>query len=352
MGEGIVALVVVVVACVIIWRACDYFEDGSNFVGQRMPPGVRGATINAIGSSLPELLTTFCLLFLFQDQDGYSAGIATCAGSAVFNAVIIPALVLLVVPLAKGEKISLDKRTVIRDGIFFVGAELLLIYFLRDHTLYWWMGALLMAVYALYACYMIRQYQQFNAADDEEVTPVKPQSVERLREAMPTFAVEPVKIMTPKKAWALLAGSTVVIGTACYGLSWAVLALARWWETPAYFTAVVFAAAATSVPDTVLSLKDAKQGDYDDAIANAIGSNIFDITICLGFPLLCYGLVYGNVSMSAVGTASDVQGLRIGLLAVTAVILTLFLWGKMGKAKGFALLAVYGGWLAFLAGQL
>eukprot|EP01047_Picozoa_sp_COSAG01_P114438 COSAG01_NODE_43112_length_433_cov_0.772455_1_plen_71_part_01 len=44
-----------------------------------------------------------------------------------------------------------------------------------------------------------------------------------------------------------------------------------------YFTAVILGAAASSVPDTIISYKDAMKGDYDDAIANAIGSNIFDI---------------------------------------------------------------------------
>ena len=39
---------------------------------------------------------------------------------------------------------------------------------------------------------------------------------------------------------------------------------------PSYFTAVVLAAAATSVPDTVLSVKDARKGEYDDAVANAV----------------------------------------------------------------------------------
>ena len=44
---------------------------------------------------------------------------------------------------------------------------------------------------------------------------------------------------------------------------------------------VIIAAAATSVPDTILSIKDARKGNYNDAISNALGSNIFDI--CFAF---------------------------------------------------------------------
>lgn len=329
MGTGIAALLTVVIACLVIYKACDSFEEGSNYLGRNFPPGVRGATINAIGSSLPELLTTFFLLFVFRDQDGYSAGIATCAGSAVFNAVIIPALVILVAPLAKGRTIQLDRLSVVRDGAFFVAAEILLIVFLSGHTLFWWMGAALLLMYGIYAAVLARQVHVFEAS---------------------TEVADPE--MDAQTAWFKLIASSAVIGGACYALSWAVIALSNWWEIPAYFTAVVFAAAATSVPDTVLSIKDAQQGDYDDAIANAVGSNIFDITVCLGLPLLAYGLVYGPVELSAVGSAANVQTLRIALLAVTAVVLGLLLIGRVGKGKGYALLGLYGGWLAFLASQV
>lgn len=329
MGTGIAALATVVVACLVIYKACDSFEEGSNYLGRNFPPGVRGATINAIGSSLPELLTTFFLLFVFRDKDGYSAGIATCAGSAVFNAVIIPALVILVAPLARGQKIQLDKLTVLRDGAFFIIAEMLLIVFLSNHVLVWWMGAFLLIVYAIYSFTLIQQVRAFGAEPEDEVD----------------------SDIDAATAWRKLAVSSGVIGAACYALSWAVIALSEWWHVPSYFTAVVFAAAATSVPDTVLSIKDAQQGDYDDAIANAVGSNIFDITVCLGLPLLAYGLVYGPVELSAVGDAANVQSLRVALLVVTVVVLGLLLVGRVGRSKGYILLGLYGGWLAFLASQ-
>ena len=50
---------------------------------------------------------------------------------------------------------------------------------------------------------------------------------------------------------------------------------------PTMFVAVIFASMATSVPDTVMSIRDARDGDYDDAVANALGSNIFDVCFAL-----------------------------------------------------------------------
>ena len=68
--------------------ACDSFDDSASYLGRNMAPGLKGATINAIGSSMPELMTAFFLLFLFHERDGFAAGIATTAGSAIFNSVV------------------------------------------------------------------------------------------------------------------------------------------------------------------------------------------------------------------------------------------------------------------------
>ncbi len=117
-------------------------------------------------------------------------------------------------------------------------------------------------------------------------------------------------------------------------------------NVPHYFTAVIFAAAATSVPDTVLSVKDALRGDYDDAISNALGSNTFDITVALGLPLLAYGLMFGDVFIAS---SQDTQILRIALFLVTVLVLSLFLFSKrITVFTSYILGAVYLGWIGLL----
>ena len=57
---------------------------------------------------------------------------------------------------------------------------------------------------------------------------------------------------------------------------------------PVMFVALILASAASSFPDTIISMKDAKKGNYDDAISNALGSNIFDVCFALGLPMLIF----------------------------------------------------------------
>ena len=80
---------------------------------------------------------------------------------------------------------------------------------------------------------------------------------------------------------------------------------------------LTFVAAGVSVPDALSSISVIREGYGDMAVANAIGSNVFDILICLGLPwfiqtaiikpgshvnVISKGLVYSTFSLlSTVG---------------------------------------------------
>ena len=376
MEQLILALAIIVVASIVIMYACDSFDHASAYLGRDMKPGVKGATINAIASSLPELMTALFLLFLYHDQDGFSAGIATTAGSAVFNSVIIPMLCIFAVCFRgitkkvttktksgrsrtkivyeKIKNIQVGRGTVLRDGCFLLMAEAALIYFLGGTVMAWWMGGVLMLIYVLYFLTLMRGFS--GAADDDDDDEEDDDDDGRKNWFVSLFTFDFNSLLfggrplTKFSAWTVLALSTTAVSIACWQLADAVILSSEALGVPPYFTAVIFAAAATSVPDTVLSVKDALRGDYDDAISNALGSNTFDITVALGLPLLLYGFIYGDVALSASdGTTSDVQVLRIVLFGVTTFILATFLISRSVTLRtAYILLGTYTAWIAFL----
>ena len=63
------------------------------------------------------------------------------------------------------------------------------------------------------------------------------------------------------------------------------------------------------LPDTFLSVKDAVNGKFYDSFSNAYGSNMFDICIGLGLPLLVYtsihGTIYTNFPISRIGSIGN-----------------------------------------------
>jgi cation:H+ antiporter len=324
-------LALIVGACIWIAKACDMFEPASDYLGRNLGAGIKGATINAIGSSLPELFTAFIFLFWFNDKAGFSSGVATTAGSAVFNAVIIPGLVIMSSLMAlKIKGIEVDKRVILRDGVFFLIAEFALIYFLSQEILSWKMGAGLMAIYAVYAGYLIRQQRGHEAEEDDE---------------------EEYEFDSPGKAWKALLISVAQIGIACFILTEGVVQLASAWGINTFFVAVIIAAAATSVPDTIISMKDAKKGNYEDAVSNAVGSNIFDICVGLGLPLFIYTLINGSFNLN-LGMDVGVAELRILLVMVSFGVLALFLIPKkLGYGVSVSLLSMYVAYATYTIGR-
>jgi cation:H+ antiporter len=367
--ELTVALIIVVLASAVIMYVCDSFDAAASYLGRNMKPGVRGATINAIGSSMPELMTAMFLLFLYHDQDGFSAAIATTAGSAVFNSVVIPMVCILAVrykgvstvTIVDGVKrivrekingIEVSKITILRDGFFLLAAEAALIWFLSGNIMAWWMGACLMGIYLLYFAFLMTGFGGGNDDEEDEDDYEDGDDNEQKSKikALITFDFNNLlfdgESFSTRSAWVVLTLATTVIGIACWQLAEAVMMSANALDVPPYFTAVILAAAATSVPDTVLSVKDALRGDYDDAISNALGSNTFDITVALGLPLFLYGLMYGDVFIAS---SQDTQVLRIVLFAVTMLVLSLFLFSKrVTVLTSYILGVVYLGWIIFL----
>ena len=354
----------IIVSCLIIWKASDGFETASEYLGRNLSEGVRGATINAIGSSIPELLTTVFFLFVLQESDGFSGGVGTTAGSAIFNGMIIPAAVILVVVL-KGvtSSISVSRSVLLRDGIALLICEFILIWIVGGDSLTWIHGFVLILLYLIYMVYMITSMKRKQRArtlaggesedeneDEEEEAPKKSSTSKNIR----TLNLEPLVIkkeIHTHNAWALILLSVVVVGAACFLLVKSCDWLGEAIGMPIYFIAVILASAATSVPDTILSMKDAKKGNYDDAVSNALGSNIFDVCFALGLPLLLFTLIYGPITMSP-ETVINVTELRILLLLLTVVAFFIYILPKkLGLRTALLLILLYVLFTVYILGR-
>ncbi len=352
----------IAVSCVIIWRASNGFEAASEYLGRNLTDGVRGATINAIGSSMPELITTLFFLFVLKDKDGFAGGIGTTAGSAIFNGMIIPAVVILVVVLRGVTRhVEVSKKVLLRDGISLLICEIVLIFLLGGETLNWIHGLVLMLLYAAYSIYLLTSMKKNSADeteaeeddDDEDEDSGEEHSSSTLMQVI-TLDLEPLVIkkdITSRSAWTLLAVAIGVISLACFLLTKSCEWLGDGLNIPIYFVAVILASAATSVPDTILSMKDARKGNYDDAVSNALGSNIFDVCFALGFPLFLFTIIYGPITMSP-ETVENVSELRILLLLLTLIAFFIYIGRKkMGLMSAFLLLLIYAVFTLFILGK-
>jgi cation:H+ antiporter len=394
----IIPLALISFCCLIIWRAGDGFMTASEYVGRNLSEGVRGATINAIASSMPEVFTSLFFLFILQqDGVGFTGGIGTTAGSAIFNSMVIPAVsVIAVISMGLTRRIEVSRKVMIRDGVSLIIAEFIFLIFISGNTLNWYHGLGLMLVYVVYIVMMFATMTKKDREDmleeshlSEDDFEDEDRKKEPLLKAILTFDLERIfigtKTINNNKAWALLIFSTLSIALVCYflvlGCEWIGTGegsvpvpgpnatpdqIHAYEESlgytvfgmdfvglgiPVMFVALVLASAASSFPDTIISMKDARNGNYDDAISNALGSNIFDVCFALGLPLMIYTLIHGPIIMpDAIVTQSTELRFLLWLLTIGVVIL--FISGKyLGKGKAWLLLILYGIFIVYVVGR-
>ena len=138
MNELIVPFCSIFLAMIVIWRSSDGFQAASDYLGRNLTEGVRGATINAIGSSMPELFTTLFGLIMLGELDNFAFGMGTTSGSAIFNSMIIPAVVIMAVTLLGiTNKVEVSKKVILRDGLGLIFCEFLLMYVIYKNEIDW-----------------------------------------------------------------------------------------------------------------------------------------------------------------------------------------------------------------------
>ena len=90
-------IIKVLFATYLLWKISSTFDLAANFLTRNIGEGIKGPTINAIASSLPELFISTMFLFYYGDIKGFSASYATIIGSSAFNIAVIPVVSFLIV---------------------------------------------------------------------------------------------------------------------------------------------------------------------------------------------------------------------------------------------------------------
>ena len=117
------------------------------------------------------------------------------------------------------------------------------------------------------------------------------------------------------------------------------VAIERHFGVPDEFIALTVVAVGTSLPELATSVVAARKGEADIAIGNVIGSNIFNILGILGLSALLRPV-----------TVEGMDWVDFAMMIVTAAVLwPLFgMRRRLGRIEGVVLLAIYGGYLAWL----
>ncbi|WP_456481959.1 calcium/sodium antiporter [Methanopyrus sp.] len=267
---------------------------------------VAGATFAAIGTSAPEFGSSLASVLLEHPD----VGVGTILGSAVYNVTVIPGLAALV---AGG--LTLERSVYRRDVLFYLLALVAVLVGVYDRTVLNVEALAWVALYGLYVLIMGRDRVEVldGEGGDEEVP---------LRNLVARISVAVVGIAVLSD---LMIRATVAF---CEGLG---LSESR--------VSLLLSAAGTSVPDTLASVHAARRGLGSLAVSNAVGSNTFDLLICLGVPLSLVPKtpVCGDLGLTA-----------LALVGCVALLYLVTMDGRLSRAEALALLGAYAAFVSYL----
>ncbi|MCA9940083.1 MAG: calcium/sodium antiporter [Anaerolineales bacterium] len=313
----------------------------------QLPSNVAGASLMAMGSSMPEL--SIALLALVQRGGQHSdIGVGNIVGSAVFNILVITGLSALIRPA------RVSWQVVVRDCFVYSVSIGLLLFAFQDGVITIWEVLGFLGLYAIYIFILFQWGLIVPNGDADVIELVETEIEEQAQKTGVYYRVtasfgKALRRITgePREHYVrtFLVSIAIIVGISALLVENAVI-FAEAIHVHPVIIALTVLAAGSSVPDLIASLLVAREGRGEMAISNAVGSNIFDISIGLGLPwLLVILLQQRNITVGTDGLSQSVF-----ILLVTVVILFIFLstGRRLTRVEGAILVLIYIGYVLWM----
>ena len=311
------AIGLAVVATVVIWKGSGLLERAAERLSKHygLPVTVYGAIVVAAGSSFPELSSIVISTVVHGE---FSLGVGAIVGSAIFNLLVIPAL----------SALASDKLDTTRDIIQFYIISILVLFITfalgatyvpggttRVSILTPSLAAIPLATYGIY----VFLHQQ-DASDH-----------------VPSESVD----VTPLREFGVLAVALVFIALGVEGIVRAALSLGSIFGTSSFLWGLTVIAAGTSLPDAIVSVRAARDGENITSLTNVLGSNTFNLLVAIPVGVLLAGSATVNF-LVAVPT--------MGFLAFATLVFIIFTRTdlELTTLEAYGFLALYGLFLLWM----
>jgi K+-dependent Na+/Ca+ exchanger-like protein len=335
----ILAVLALIITFYLLAVICDeYFVDSLDRISDKLKlsSDVAGATFMAVGSSAPELFTSF--ISVLKPGNHADIGSGTIVGSAIFNILVI------IGASALFKRAKLNWQPVVRDTLFYSLSIVLLLLSFWDGKIVISESVLFISLYIGYIIAVINWRKFFPYKDQKNPIDVFEKGGQKSKLAIFSkkllSCVIPDCNKQPKKYLLTFTISILLIGVLSYILVESAVFIGEAIHISPIIIALTVLAAGTSIPDLLSSIVVAKQGRGDMAISNAVGSNIFDILIGLGLPwMIILAFKGGSITVANENLLGSVFLLFATVLAVFFLLLVRR-W-TIGRKAGLLLIIFY-----------
>ncbi len=263
-------LILLIIGLILIIKAADVLFTASSSLALRfnVPKMLVALTIMAFGTCAPEMAISFQSV---QNGDGQIA-FANVVGSTIVNVFLIIGLAALVRPI-KVKHATIKKELPILFLITSVFSILMLDRLFDPFTRNVFSrpdGLVLILFFSVFVSYLIglvRKGADTNNSNDIKYGPIMSILLILLSLLITIFSSD------------LIVDNAVI--------------LANELNVSKKIITMLIIVIGTSLPELVMTVTSARKGEFDMAVGNIVGTNIFNICVVLGLPVV----IYGNVGL-------------------------------------------------------
>ena len=298
----ILNIILLILGFVLLIKCADIFVDSASDIALHfhLSKMLIGLTIVSFGTSAPEFAVSVKSIV----SGSGDIVLGNVIGSNILNILLILGISSLIHPL------TVKNNTVKKEIPITLLITTLLVVLLSDkffdsnsiNSLTRGDGIAILLFFLIFIYYLIAQMRKKKDNDSEK----------------PKHNLPLAFVLTVLSIIGIVLGSNFVVESASY--------IALHLGVSEKMIALTIVALGTSLPELVTSVVATKKGNYDIAIGNIVGSNIFNIGVVLGIPVA----IFGGFS----GYSIDLIDLSAVLAATTLLFLTAFSGYKIDKKEG------------------
>lgn len=281
----------------LVWSA-DRFTDGAAAIARNfgIPPLIVGLTIVAMGSSAPEVIVSIDAAL--HGTPGLAIGNAI--GSNIANVGMVLGIAAIVTPLL------IQSATLKREIPVLFGVMILAYVVMLDGNLNTIDGVILLGSLASYITWLTLSALNSRNKNDLMLEEIIEELPEQMANWKATLWVIVGLLLLQISSRLLVTGATEI---------------ASWFGVSDFLIGVTIVAVGTSLPELAASITSVLKGEYELAIGNVIGSNIFNLLAVLGIPAL----------ITSVNISQEILMIDYAFMFGLVVAMCFMAWGYNGK---------------------
>ena len=305
----VLQIVLLVLGFVVLIKGADIFVDGASSVAGnfKVSKMLIGLTIVAFGTSAPEFAVSVKSIL----SNHYDIVLGNVIGSNILNILLILGVSSLFPSLKE------KNNTVKKELPIVMLMTILFAVLLSDHLFDFQVtnaftrsdGIILLLFFLVFIYYLIAMARKKIENDSDQFY----------------MSIKKAFIYTIIGIFMIVVGSNFVVDSASL--------IAEELGVSAKLISLTIVALGTSLPELVTSVTATRKGEYDIAIGNVVGSNIFNIGMVIGLPIAIFGGI-DHISFNYIDLI---------VMLISAILLFIFSYNdyKITKKEGIIFLILF-----------